>query len=109
MPSPSRVADRYLAASADDLDLVRVDVQRAGFGAGPMMRNLSRGRPHDPREVVGAEVTLSGTPEALLSRGAHTRALVEARRAGVYASAARRRNDPHLDTQGRMVVTFTVD
>lgn len=99
----------HTASSTTDLDLVRVDVQRAGFSTGPMMRNLSRGLPHDPREVVGAEVVLSGTPESLLSRAAMDRALTEARRAGVYASSARRKNNPYRDPQGRLVVTFIVE
>jgi len=96
-------------ASVDDLDLVRVDRQHVGFSAGPMMRNLSRGRPHDPREVSGAEVVLSGTPESLLSRAAMVRALTEARRAGVQAFSARRKNNPYRDPQGRLVVTFIVE
>jgi len=103
------VGTAHTASADDDIDLVRVDVQRAGFSTGPMMRNLSRGRPHDPREVVGAEVVLSGTPESLLSRGAHTRALIEARRAGVHGSQARRKNNPYRDPQGRLVVTFIVE
>jgi len=99
----------HTASLDDDLNLVRVDKHHVGFSAGPMMRNLSRGRPHDPREVSGAEVVLSGTPESLLSRAAMVRALTEARRAGVQAFSARRKNNPYRDPQGRLVVTFIVE
>ena len=103
------VGTAHTASAVDDLELVRVDKQHVGFSAGPMMRNLSRGRPHDPREVAGAEVVLSGTPESLLSRAAMVRALTEARRAGVQAFTVRRKNNPYRDPQGRLVVTFIAE
>jgi len=98
-----------VASAADDLEVVRVDPTRAGFGGRAMIRNLSRGMPHDPREVVSVEVTLSGTAEALLSREAMYRAQAEARRHGVHGGMARRKNNPYRDPQGRMLATFIVD
>lgn len=110
MPSPSRVAARHLDASAsDDLSVVRVEPHRAGFSTGPMMRNLSRGHSHDPNEIVSVEVTLSGTPEALMSREAQTVAMTAARRHGIFGGYARRKNNPYRDTQGRLIVTFIVE
>lgn len=59
------------------------------------MRNMSRGMPHDPREVVSVEVTLSGTVESLMSRPAMYLAQAEARRHGVHGGMVRRKNNPY--------------
>jgi hypothetical protein len=80
----------HTASIADELEVVRVDPIRAGFGGAGMLRSLSRGKPHDPREVVSVEVTLSGTPEALVARSAAHLAQAEARRHGVYGGMVRR-------------------
>ena len=109
MTSPVRVASRHLATVDDDLEVVRVEPTRAGFGGARMMRNLSRGMPHDPREVVSVEVTLSGTVESLLSRPAMYLAQAEARRHGVHGGMSRRKNNPYRDPQGRMLVTYIVE
>jgi hypothetical protein len=45
----------------DDIRVVRVEKKRAGWGGSQMMRNMSRGRIHDPNQTVGATVTLEGT------------------------------------------------
>lgn len=98
-----------VASSDDDLEVVRVEPTRAGFGGARVMRNLSRGMPHDPREVVSVEVTLSGTVESLLSRQAMYLAQTEARRHGVHGGMARRKNNPYRDPQGRMLATYIVE
>ena len=99
----------HTASTNDDLEVVRVEPTRAGFGGSRMVRNLSRGMPHDPREVVSVEVTLSGTPESLMSRPAMYLAQAQARRHGVHGGMARRKNNPYRDTQGRMLVTYIVE
>lgn len=99
----------HTASAADDLEVVRVEPTRAEFGGARVMRNLSRGVPHDPREVVSIEVTLSGTVESLMSRPAMYLAQAEARRHGVHGGMVRRKNNPYRDPQGRLVVTFIVE
>lgn len=99
----------HTASVEDDLEVVRVEPTRAGFGGAGMMRNLSRGMPHDPREVVSVEVTLSGTVESLLSRPATYLAQAQARRHGVHGGMVRRKNNPYRDPQGRMLVTYIVE
>lgn len=99
----------HTASIADELEVVRIDPTRAGFGGAGMMRNLSRGMPHDPQEVVSVEVTLSGTPEALVSRSAAHLAQAVARRHGVHGGTTRRKNNPYRDPQGRMLITYIVE
>ena len=109
-PSPVNVASRHMASTAEDaLEVVSARPIKAGFGSGPMMRNLSRGRPHDPNEVQSVEIVLSGTPQALLSREALYLATSTARRYGVYGGMARRDNNPMQDHQGRTVARFSVE
>lgn len=98
----------HVAASAEDLEVIRVEPTLAGFGRA-MMRNLSRGKPYDPREVVSVEVTLSGTKESLVSRQAMYLAQKEAHRHGVYGGVVRRKNNSHHDPSGRLVVTYIVE
>jgi hypothetical protein len=99
----------HTASVTDDLEVVRVDPTRAGFGGAGMVRNLSRGVPHDPNEIVSVEVTLSGTAEALVSRPAMYLAQSEARRHGIHGGMVRRKNNPYRDPQGRMLVTYIVE
>ena len=88
--------------------IVRSDPIRAGLNPAQVVRNLARGRAHDPREVTSVEVTLAGTAEELLSRAAMDMAREEARRHGVLGGWARRKNEPHPE-RGQLVAIYTVE
>ena len=109
-PSSIRVASRHMASTAEGgLEVVSARPIKAGFSSGPMMRNVSRGRPHDPNAVQSVEIVLSGTPQALLSREALYLATSTARRYGVYGGMARRDTNPMQDHQGRTIARFSVE
>lgn len=88
--------------------VVRVDRHRAGFSGARMMRNLSRGREHDPNEVVRVNVTVEGTVEQLMGREVFPLVMTEARRNGIFGGQARRVSNPHTDHMGRMVASYEV-
>lgn len=87
--------------------VVSVERHRAGFGGARMMRSLSRGRPHDPNEVVRVNVTVEGTVEQLMGREVFALVVAEARRNGLFGQA-RRVSNPHTDHMGRKVASYEV-